>query len=314
MIEIGKDAKQGVRKRQRRLHEIVALTVLGFFGVIFVYVIVESMADIRRVGLLMQTQQLQLAELQAVEDKRTQAIKQAENNQRAVFDLLANCRVATDVPTLTGGQLFCQHRRDRGFALWVPEGKHRLQISAKVSFKASQDQADQSLESDSDSDSGSGEAEPVETEYAWTVPLLGGKGYLFELESNGKVSQVAWRLTGNHADFVSQREVVPVDDVRVDGWGYSDGNRVAFPNQCEPYQSIAGIQAAAGRPTPVNIYNVMIYGVQQGRRITIELTAGVVSDGPATIDPSGAARLISLGHPELLAPYTGDGKFELVPN
>ncbi|MCP4890043.1 MAG: hypothetical protein GY904_26000, partial [Planctomycetaceae bacterium] len=86
MIELGKDPKQGVRKRQRRLQEILALTVLGFFGVILVYVIAESMIDIRRVGLLMQTQQLRLAELQAVEDKRTQAIKQAENNQRAVFD------------------------------------------------------------------------------------------------------------------------------------------------------------------------------------------------------------------------------------
>ncbi|MDF1841285.1 MAG: hypothetical protein P1U77_07610 [Rubripirellula sp.] len=310
MIELGKDPKQGVRKRQRRLHEIVALTVLGFFGVILVYVIVESMIDIRRVGLLMQTQQLRLAELQAVEDKRTQAIKQAENNQRAVFDLLANCRVATDIPTLTGGQLFCQHRGDRGFVLWAPEGKHRLQISAKVSFKASQDQPDQSV----GSDGGSGEAEPVKTEYAWTVPLLGGKGYLFELESNGKVRPVAWRLTGNHADFVSQREVVPVEDVGADGWSYSGGNRVAFPNQCEPYQSIAGIQAAAGQPTPVNVYNLTIHGGQPGRKITIELTAGVVSDGPATVDPGEAARLISLGHPELLAPYTGDGKFELVPN
>lgn len=315
MIEIEKDSKQGVRKRQRRLQEIVTLTVLGFFGVIFVYVIVESIADIRRVGLLMQDQQLKLAELQAVEDERTQVIKQAENNQRAVFDLLANCRVATDVPTLTGGQLYCQHRGDRGFVLWVPEGKHRLQISAKVSFNAIQDQADQSLDSVSGSGSVSvsGEAEPVKTEYDWNVPLLGGTGYLFELESTGKVSPVAWRLTGNHADFISQREVVPVEDVRADGWSYSGGNRVAFPNQCEPYQSITGIRAAAVQPTPVNVYNLQIHGGQRVRKITIELTAGVISDGPATIRPSGAAWLISLGHPELLAPYTGDGKFELVP-
>ncbi|MGB0597626.1 MAG: hypothetical protein ACPGLY_13145 [Rubripirellula sp.] len=308
MIELEKDPKQGFRKRQRRLQEIVALTVLGFFGVILFYVIVESMVDIRRVGLLMQTQQLRFAELQAVEDKRTQAIKQAENNQRVVFDLLANCRVATDVPMLTGGQLFCQHRGDRGFVLWVPEGKHRLQISAKVSFKAIQDQADPSL------NSGSGEAESVSTEYDWTVPLLGGTGYLFELESNGKVRPVAWRLTGNHADFVSQREVVPVEDVQADGWSYSGGNRVAFPNQCEQYLSIASIQAAARQPTPVNVYNLTIRGGQQDRKVTIALTAGVVSDGPTAVDPSGAARLISLGHPELLAPYTGDGKFELVPN
>ncbi len=306
MIESGRNPKEGVRKRQRRSRETVMLTVLGFVGVILVFVIVESMVGVRRAEKLMKVRQIRLAELQAVEAEQKQVIKQAENNQRLVFDLLANCRVAADIPILTGGQLFCQHRGDRGFVLWLPEGKHRLQIFAKVSFAAIQDETDQTLDSD--------EVEPVVTEYDWTVPLLGRTGYLFELESNGKVSPVTWRLTANHADFDSRREVIPVENVRADSWAYSGGNRVAFPNQCEQYWSIKGIRAAAGQSVPVGVYNLTIRGSQQNQKLVIELTAEVVSDGPTTVDPTGAARVISLGHPELLAPYAGDGKFELLPN
>ena len=193
MIDPTNDRKQILRERGERLRETVVLTVLGCFGVILILLIIRSSFEVWQAKQQVEVQQSHLVKLKAAETKRKAASEQAEIDKRLVFDLLGQCRAASDIPNLAGNQLFAQHRSNTGFVLWVPQGSHRLEISVAVSFRSTNKGKNESAARE--------DVEDEVKKYDWTIPLLGASGYMFDLKSDRKGGPVTWTLTANHVDF-----------------------------------------------------------------------------------------------------------------
>jgi len=256
-----------------------------------------------------ESKQMRLRELATVRTQREQDRKQAERDQEFVLEFLANCRSAVDIPELVGGQFFCQHRGRRGFVLWVPEGEHRMRIFVKVAFSATGGQGEQTPVSKV---AASESAESKVSEYEWDVALIGKSGYQFDLQSEREGAPVAWRLTANRTEFATRSEVIPIGEVQWNSYSYSGGNRVVFPNQCEDIWQVPRIRAVANQPEAIGLYNLALRGDRDNQEFSIDMRVEVASEGSASVSPDGAASIIFRGHPELLAPYSSDGRFELL--
>jgi hypothetical protein len=185
--------------------------------------------------------------------------------------------------------------------MYVPEGSHTLEISS--TWKPGPTPG---ASPDVDAD----EAESA-GEKTWRVPLLPACGYWFKLAADRKGGSIQWELTGNHPDFKTQTETVPLDGFSRQGSSWSGSDvLVLFPNQIERVSTNELKAVAMSRPG-VRLMRAAFRGRRHERTYEVRFVVRLLSDGPACVSASDAQRFIVTGKEDLLQPYKGGGKYEI---
>jgi len=289
--------------RRASMRSAIVMLVFVGIGIVLVISISGARSDLREAEQSVNELQTRVAELRQAELQLAATREQSHKDRLVIFDLLQQCRVADDIPTFTGHQLFLQHRGAAGFALWVPDGKHQLRIDATLTTP-----------SPSQKNGSQGDVERKVEKLSWNVDLLPSTGYLFDLESDRKGAPVTWTMTAGNRAFEVRSETAPVEGFRSKGWSYSGSNLAAFPGQVRYTYTIDDLVAVAKDPPDVRLYDLKLNGRDaENNSIEIVFQATLISDAPARIGGSNAISILVRRRPDLLGPYQGGGYFDLQP-
>ena len=227
-----------------------------------------------------------LRQLKGIREQR----EQERRDKDVVGDLLALCRSAEDIPSFQSDQVIVG-RHYRRMRLYVPAGKHRLEIST-----INVDQKQTFLRWYSHNYDG-------ESEQTWSISVPGNSRYMLELIGDSALE--GWKLTGSDPAFEPRQEAV---SSTFDGVMSGTGVSVFYPNQRPSDARGLSLQDAASHPPPLRLFRTGDFKVNGDTQKEFFIAVKLYSEGPATIQATDAIGVIDS---DLLMPYRGGGKFEL---
>ena len=233
------------------------------------------------------------AELEFKKKQFREQREQAGWDKDAVCALLALCRSAEDIPSFQSDHVIAS-RIGKALMLYVPAGKHRLEISTIAANGISSS----SLWRDS--------GRELESEQTWNVALPGNEGYMLELIGDKATEVTGWKLTASDPTFEPRQEAV--SPAGVNKQSIYGGASVLYPNQRPAYVREPPLREAASNPPPLRIFHTSKYKAYGNTNKEFFIAGKLYSEGPVTVKATDAGRLIES---DLLMPYQGGGKFEL---
>ena len=233
------------------------------------------------------------AELEFKKKQFREQREQAGRDKDAVCALLAICRSAEDIPSFQSDHVIAS-KIGEALMLYVPAGKHRLEISTIAANGLSSS----SLWQDS--------GRELESEQTWNVALPGNEGYMLELIGDKPSEVTGWKLTASDPTFEPRQEAV--SPAGVNKQAIYRGASVLYPNQRPAHVREPPLREAASNPPPLRIFHTVKYKAYGNTSKEFFIAAKLYSEGPATVKATDAGRLIES---DLLMPYQGGGKFEL---
>ncbi|MCP4892106.1 MAG: hypothetical protein GY904_36650 [Planctomycetaceae bacterium] len=233
------------------------------------------------------------AELESRNKQFREQREQAERDKDAVYELLALCRSAEDIPSFQSDHVIAS-RIDKALMLYVPAGKHRLEISTIAASSISSSSLWRCYRRE------------LESEQTWNVALPGNEGYMLELIGDKASDVTGWKLTASDPTFEPRQEAI--SPAGVNKLSRSGGGSVLYPNQRPAYVREPPLREAASNPPPLRIFNTVKYKADGNTDKDFFIAAKLYSEGPATVKATDAGGLVES---DLLMPYQGGGKFEL---
>lgn len=212
-----------------------------------------------------------------LEAKKKQFREQREQERRdkdVVGELLALCRSAEDIPSFQSDQVIVG-RHYRRMRLYVPAGKHRLEIST-----INVDQKHTFLRWYSHNYDG-------ESEQTWSISVPGNSRYMLELIGDNALE--GWKLTGSDPAFEPRQEAV---SSTFDGVMSSTGVSVFYPNQRPSDARGLSLQDAASHPPPLRLFRTGDFKVNGDTQKEFFIAVKLYSEGPATIQATDAIGVI----------------------
>ncbi|MGB1926243.1 MAG: hypothetical protein ACPHL6_06915 [Rubripirellula sp.] len=232
-------------------------------------------------------------------------------NGRVIESFFANCRSVEDIPLFNGQHVIrCEKstKQSRQLFVYVPSGKHQLQVVCQKTATTKQFQA--------------AGRQPTQEE-SWIVPLVGESSYLFELIYSEQRGEFDWILSSNHPSVTTQKQTVSLQGFRSKNQTHNlqmrDDN-IFYTNQPDlswfyfKREKLTEWEKLATKPVPRNLLRVIEnYQSDRDEKLLTEVTVDVrlISEGPISVPASRVSDLIRLGGERLLMPYQGGGKYEL---
>lgn len=282
---------------RRRVLDRIAIAVALCIAATLIFLTIRAKQQARDIAEQIKSNEAKLGELVTTFMQWKPAREQMPLDEAVVHDFLRSCRVAEDIPDFQGQHIISQHRGREGLAFYLPEGKHRLVISAAWPLQ----------------DAPSNQQAEPEFHEKWTLNLTGPAGYMLELTSDRHKSEpLDWKLTANDPDFEPRQETIPIGDFVGGGWSYSIDDLVVYPNQVKRAFQIKSLESAAKNPPAVKLFDIRLFGKRGTSSVSgVEISATLSSDGPARIRSSDALSILLRRRGDLLMPYQGGGKYEV---
>ena len=301
------------RTRPRRrsvLRVAVFLTATAYLLLTIVYFASERRATQQAAASLQAVHD----QLHPIADRLEKGRRQAEIDRRVAVDLLGLCRTVDDMPEFGGNHIIARHEHAESLYMYVPDGKHTLEISTSWNPIPSSWTPEGAA--------GSAAADPSQPagEKVWNVPLLASSGYWRQVTNDRGTKRVQWELQGNHPQFETRADVIPLDDFVQQGASWSGATILQLANQVAPMPT-QQLEAAIAAPPGVELMDVTWRGRRQQQMYKIGIAVRLRSDAPACVTATDTQRLIILGQnawsaphgggDDLLGPYRGGGRYEL---
>jgi hypothetical protein len=185
----------------------------------------------------------------------------------------------------------------------VPEGSHTLIIDSAWGPLVTRTGPAGGTEVDLSTAAETGKA-------SWSVPLSFAGGYCLSFSSVRKGEPIQWELTGNHGEFESRVETIPLEEFSGTGHSWTTCEVVEFPNQIKAFP-IGDLEARIAERSGITLMDTKLSGRRAEQPFQVELSVRLVSEGSACIAARDALALITLKREDILLPYAGDGRYEL---
>lgn len=301
------DQAPGPRRRQRRLRRALTLSVWGACTAFLLVLTARYSSSERSAARAISRLKDVRDKLQATASQLGEAAAQARSDEQLVLGVLKQCRVAEDVPDFGTNRIVVQQQGFSETFFYVPEGSHRLEITAAWHRSTSAATPGGGRESPD------GEASPATErgEMAWHVPLLPESGYRLKIVSDYRPGPVQWELTSSNPRFSARRERLPLNAFHRRGSSWSGRTGfIALPNQVNPYPINKILQTALSR-RGLELAELRLRGNCGEQPLEIVLTRRLVSDGPLRISARDAANLLARRRPGVRLSYQSGGAYQL---
>ena len=284
--------------RQQSIRKAIGVVAFACVGAVLLVLVAHFTLMRRSTGREIVSLESARDKLQVIVERLETERNQAESEKRIVLNVLANCRIAEDIPDFQTNRVVARRQGLEKLCIYVPEGSHTLKILCKWKPTPSQ-----GTSTKDDVPAGAGEK-------TWSVPLLPACGYCLTFDTDRKGGPIQWELTSNQPQFKTQAETVPFEGFSHQGSSWSGSDVVQFPNQIERF-TIVELEAAAKVRPGVNLLDATLLGKHHDQPYELSINVRLLSDGPACVSATDAQRIIVMGRADLLLPYEGGGKYLL---